>query len=339
MGSISTSHVIRFARRTSAVLALLCLVWMFFGERVAKAQVSTTLESGQQEQVKFGVHIASIKDLDFFQGSFKVAFWIWWVYDDENYVPHEQIELINAADFKLETFVKRTLDDGSPHLGAKFISTMWQRWDLNNFPFDRQELRIVIESVGPRSHQLQFYPDLENSTINPDVDLDGWRILGVNLISESYEYDSTLGVSSVEPVVRPRLTIEIPMKRDNISLFFRVYVGYLIAILITSLLYFVDVIPLQPRINMLMGSIFAAIGNKYVIDTNYPPPSSFSLSERIELSAFALIAIAFSVTVISANLIAADRKPFADRLNTYTVAITVPLCLVFIGSAIYSALK
>ena len=109
----------------------------------------------------------------------------------------------------------------------------------------------VIESVGPGSRQLQIYPDLENSTISPDIDLDGWRILGLNLIPESYEYASSLGVSSVEPVVRPRVTIEIPVRRDNLSLFFRVYVGYLIAILITTLMFFVDVLPLQPRINML----------------------------------------------------------------------------------------
>ena len=339
MDVISTDHVNRLARRTIAVLTLLCLFCMFSSERVAKAQVDTGLESDQQEQVKFGVHIASINDLDFFQGSFKVAFWIWWVYDDENYSPHEQIELINAADFKLETFVRRTLDDGSQHLGAKFIATMWQRWDLRNFPFDRQELRIVIESVGARSRQLQFYPGIENSTVSPEVDLDGWRILGVNLVPERYEYSSNLGLSSEEPVIRPRVTIKIPMKRDNISLFFRVYVGYLIAILITCLLYFVDVIPLQPRINMLMGSIFAAIGNKYVIDTNYPPPSSTSLSERIELSAFALIAIAFLITVVSANLVMADKKSIADKLNFYTVMITVPLCLVFIGSAVYLALE
>ena len=337
MGFMSTSHVIRFARRVCAVLTVICLVWLFFGERVAKAQISPSLESAEQEQVSIGVHIASIKDLDFFKGTYKVTFWIWWVYDNEDYAPHEQMELINAADFTLETVVRRTLNDGSHHLGAKFVATMWQTWDLNYFPFDRQKLRIVIESVGLRSNQLQFHPDLDDSSIGRDIDPDGWQILGVNLIPENYEYLSTFGIPSAVRSILPRVTVEIPIKRDNIALFFSVYVGYLIAFLITSLLYFIDVLPLQPRINMLMGSIFATIGNKYVIETNYPPPSSFSLAERIGLSTFALIAIAFLVTVISVKLIGAERKPLADALNTYTVRITVPLYLVFIGHAIYAA--
>ena len=88
---------------------------------------------------------------------------------------------------------------------------------------------------------------------------------------------------------------------------------------------------------MLMGSIFATIGNKYVIETNYPPPSSFSLAERIGLSTFALIAIAFLVTVISVKLIGANRKPLADRLNACAVAVTVPLYLAFVGYSIYDA--
>lgn len=337
MGRTFTNGIIRLASRTFAVVALLSLVWTCLGEKDAEAQIEAALPSDQQEQVGFGVHIASIKNLDFFKGTFKVAFWIWWVYENESFAPHEQIELINAADFKLETIVKRTLDNGSRHLGAKFVATMWQTWDLKHFPFDRQNLRIVIESVGRRSHQLQLYPDLENSTISRDVDLDGWRVLGVNLVSENYEYNSRLGVSFAKPVVRPRIIVEVPMERDNASLFFSAFVGYLIAVLITSVHYFVDVLPLQPRINILIGSIFAAIGNKYVIDTNYPQAPSFSLADRIEMSTFVLIAIAFLVTVVSAKLIGAGRKPLVDRLNILVVTTTVPLFLAFIGHAIYAA--
>ena len=334
---MSLSHLSFLTHRTFAALTLICIAGLSIGVVSPKAQVSPSLEAGEQEQVGFGVHIASIKDLDFFKGTFKATFWVWWLYDNENYAPHEQIEIINAADFKLESVVRRTLDDGSQHLAAKFVATLWQDWDLTHFPFDRQKLRIVLESVGLRAHQLQFYPDQENSTIGRNVDLDGWRILGVNLIPENYAYLSTFGVPSVKPAVYPRITTEVPIKRENIALFFSVYVGYLIAFLITSLLYVVDVLPLQPRINMLMGSIFAAIGNKYVIDTNYPPPSSFSLAERIGLSTFALIAVAFLVTVVSVKLIGANRATLANRLNRVTVTITVPLYFAFVGSAIYLA--
>ena len=327
----------RFVRRAFAILAVMCLAWPLLAAQGAKAQLITPSEADVQEQVGVGVHIASIEDLNFFKGTFKVGFWIWWVFDDEDYAPHERIEFINAADFTREAVVRRTLDDGSYHLAAKFVATVWQDWDLTHFPFDRQKLRIVFESVGLRAHQLQFYPDLENSMISRDVDLDGWRILGVNLVPENYEYLSTFGVPSAGPSVYPRMTIVIPVKRDNITLFFSVYVGFLIAFLITSLLYVIDVLPLQPRINMLMGSIFATIGNKYVIDTNYPPPSSFSLSEKIGLSTFALIAIAFLVTVISVKLIGADRAALAAKLNRYTVMVTVPLYLFFVGFAIFRA--
>ncbi len=333
---MTATRITHFARRARAALAAMCL-WLSFAVADAGAQISPSVDEGDQEQVTVGVHIASIEDLDFFKGTFKTTFWVWWVYDEEAYAPHEQVEIINAADFKLETVVRRSLPDGSRHLAAKFVATIWQDWDLQHFPFDRQTLRIVIESVGLRAHQLQFYPDQEDSTIGRDLELDGWRILGVNLIPENYQYLSTFGIPSAKPAVYPRITAQIPIERDSITLFFSVYVGYLIAFLITSLLYLVDVLPLQPRINMLMGSIFAAIGNKYVIDTNYPPPSTFSLAEKIGLSTFALIAIAFVVTVLSVKLIAAERAGLAGKLNRLTVSITVPAYLVFVGVAVYLA--
>ena len=56
------------------------------------------------------------------------------------------------------------------------------------------------------------------------------------------------------------------------------------------------------------------------------------------MSTFALIAIAFLVTVVSAKLIGAGRQPLADRLNILVVATTVPLYLAFIGHAIFAAL-
>ncbi len=327
-----------FAPRPLPALILALIVGLSSGTGAAKAQVDLSPETGEQEQVTLGLHVASIKDLDFFEGTFKATFWVWWVYDDEDYAPQEQIEIVNAADFQLESVVRRTLDDGSRHLAAKFVATLWQDWDLTHFPFDRQKLPIVLESVGLRAHQLQFYPDQENSTLGRDLALDGWRILGVNLIPENYGYLSTFGVTSAKPAVYPRMTARISIERDNIALFFSVYVGYLIAFLITSLLYAVDVLPLQPRINMLMGSIFATIGNKYVIDTNYPPPSSFSLAEKIGLSTFAMIAVAFVVTVISVRLIGAERADLASRLNRATAAITVPLYLVFVGHAVFRAI-
>ncbi len=324
--------------RLLAVTALILLVWLFADLRQADAQLKPSQEAGEQAQVSFGVYVISVDDLDFFKGTFEVAFWAWWVFDEEDYLPHEQIEIINSADYKIETVVRRDLGDGSYHLAAKFLARLRQDWDLRHFPFDRQRMRIIIESVGLRAHQLQFIPDIESSGISDDWRLSGWELRGLNLIPENHAYDSVFGVPGGQPSVYPRMTAEIVIERANVWLFLSVFVGYVIAFLIITLHYFVDVLPLQARMNMLMGSIFASIGNKYIIDTNYPPPDTFSLSEKVAIATFGLIAIAFLVTVISANLLRSERKAAAARLNRIVVAVTVPLYVALVARAVYVGL-
>ncbi len=329
---------LRALGRRLAVSTLILLVWLFTDPRQAGAQLKPSQEAGEQAQVSFGVYVISVDNLDFFKGTFEVAFWTWWVFDEEDYLPHEQIEIINSADYKIETVVRRDLGDGSQHLAAKFVARLRQDWDLRHFPFDRQRMHIVIESVGLRAHQLQFLPDIESSGISDDWRLSGWELRGLNLIPENHAYDSTFGVPGEQPSVYPRMTAEIVIERANVWLFLSVFVGYVIAFLITTLHYFVDVLPLQARMNMLMGSIFAAIGNKYIVDTNYPPPDTFSLSEKVAIATFALIAIGFLVTVISASLLRSERKAQVARLNRTVVMVTVPLYLALVGRAVYVGL-
>ena len=89
-----------------------------------------------------------------------------------------------------------------------------------------------------------------------------------------------------------------------------------------------------------MGGLFAAVGNKYIIDSLLPESSTFSLVDTLHTMTFFGI---FSILVVSAiclNLLDSDKKELCEKVNYWGARIVVFLYIggniLFVSLAILS---
>ena len=186
-------------------------------------------EGAEPQAVQVGMFVASIHDLDFYEGTFQAIFWLWFIYDDANYRPLEAVEVVNARDYEIMESYSRDRSDGRYYMAAKFSAEINQHWDTTNFPFDDQRLEIVVESVGGNASELVFRADRDDSVNGGEVVAKGWAIQPLEMETSTFRYNTNFGEETASELAFSRITFAIPLHRDNPKLFFEAYIGYMIS--------------------------------------------------------------------------------------------------------------
>jgi hypothetical protein len=302
----------------------------FLITHLAFAQQTTV---AQKSMVKVGVYITQLGDFDMSKNSYTISFWSWYLHPKKSYKPLETAEIINAKTLDLD-FMMSILKDNFPQsygikklwlTSAKYTATIFQTWNVKTFPFDRQVLEFYIEDGVSDNNYINYVADVENSRIDYGLIIPGWKIEKFEIKEEKITYDTTFGDPEISgSSTYSRIKVQITIKREGVRLLFNMFVGFFIAFMLVSLTYFLDVETMAAsRISLCTGAIFAAIGNKYVIDNYLPHPSNFTLADSIELSTFLTIIISIIVVII---LLPNQAKyPKASRWLNYSAALTSTL--------------
>ncbi len=207
---------------------------------------------------------------------------------------------------------------------------------MRDFPFDQQNLEIVIESVGIQSNTISFVPDAQNSLVSEELKHSGWIIEDLHMDALDYEYRSTFGDPSGQIGIYPRIVAELPIKRIGLRLFINSFLGFFIAYIIISLIYFQDV---DSRIGLIMTAIFAAVGNIYTIDTYFPNQSAFSLSDLIQICTIGMIATGIFTTIVSRRMIKVGEQEQASKIDKLAQYVMVPAYIIIITIGTFLAVQ
>ncbi len=267
-----------------------------------------------------GVYLTSLYDLSLSNNSFSADFWIWFNHKNDSLKPLETVEIVNAK--KTENVLPNTeIKNGIVWATHKCRAEVKKQWNIENFPFDRQVLEIMIEEGVKDVNTIIYEADKINSKIDSTVKLSGWEISKFDIVAGKTVYKTTYG----DPILKgnstyANLIIQITLDRMGIGLFFKMFIGAYIAFLIALLVFWIDAEEVDSRIGLSVGSLFAAVGNKYIVDSVLPETVVFTLVDKVHLLTFFFIFIALLVSVYTSalhkqGLIEKAKK--TDRLSFY----------------------
>jgi len=347
------------------LLVCVCLSIMMLGitavaapreKNVKKADDLKTTQVKTHEVIKtpleipVGIFVTSIYGLNFAGERYSVVFWVWATYHPQqikavttgghDYVFLDHIEIVNAQERKLSPTEQYIVNhpDGSQYVIGKFAATLNQNWDVSHFPFDKQILRIVIESVELDSKVLKFVPDVKNSLVSNDFSLNGWRISPLQLESLIYQYPTTFGIEDSTKGMFSRLVVEIPIERNGLRLFLTIFLGFFISYVIIITLTMLDKEMLSNKISLIMTALFATVGNKHIIDSYFPTQTAFSLSDLVQVTTFIIVTMGLINTVIVIKLIKNGKETLATRLDYLAFILIAPTYPIVIATGVYFAL-
>jgi hypothetical protein len=87
------------------------------------------------------------------------------------------------------------------------------------------------------------------------------------------------------------------IERNAWGLFLKIFIGMYIAFLISVISFTPHPSELEPRFGLPVGGLFAAVGNKYIIDSILPETTSFTLVDTLHALTFFAV---FSTLMVSA---------------------------------------
>lgn len=291
------------------------------------------------DTVKIGAYVMSIHDINFRDKEYTMRFWLWMLHNKEDLDVIKQTEIPNAKSVERSEIFIDSLN-GKEWVIMKMKSVMKQSWKVNDYPFDKQYLNVQFENTEYNKDELVFLEDKKGSAYEKELAVDGWNITNFETTTGENIYETSFGndVDGESSYIYATFNILITLERNAFGLFLKLFVGMYIAFLIAMVSFLVDPKDIEPRFGLPVGALFAAVGNKYIIDSLLPETSSFTLVDS--LHTFTFVAI-FLIIFISAFATSAFRKKQFNkyrRINKYgglaVIGLFAVLNLLLIGLAI-----
>jgi hypothetical protein len=160
---------------------------------------------------------------------------------------------------------------------------MKDSWAIENFPFDRQKLRFTIENSQFDSKSLIFAADTLGKHFDPRFTLRGWRIDSLDISTGIKAYETAFGDESLKKphTDYSNFKVKIVINRDAMGLFWKMFLGMYIAFFIAFMCFYIHTDSIDSRFGLSVGSLFAVIGNKYIVDSSLPDSTTFTLVDTL----------------------------------------------------------
>jgi hypothetical protein len=285
------------------------------------------------DTVRTGIYVTSIHNIDFKQKEYSITFWLWLKYKNPDFDFIQNLEIPQA---KTSTQAYTTVDTsgGQIYLLMKMQCVMKDSWRIDNFPFDRQRLRLSFENSKYDSRSLVFLPDTLGDQFDKRFTLRGWEIDSFDVSSGIKVYETAFGDPSY---AKPHseygsLKVKIGIRRDAFGLFWKMFLGMYVAFLIAYVCFFIHADGMDSRFGLSVGSLFAVIGNKYIIDSSLPESTSFTLVDTLHGLTLTFILVVVSATAWSLKLVKQNKPEKAKRFDFICAQV---LMLIYLALNIY----
>lgn len=255
--------------------------------------------SAQTDTVKIGAFINDIYDINLSEKSFSAEFWVWFNYRDSLLKPITSLEIPNAKE-ENSSLDFYEVKDGVCWAGKKINAVIKKDWDISKFPFDEQRMTIELEDSDNDIQSMVYIADSANTRYDPRLQISNWDITGFTLTSNTKKYPTTYGDPSLTGGSEyPQAMLTMTIKRQSWGLFFSLFTGLYVAFFISTLVFFIDPIDVDPRFGLSVGGLFAAVGNKYIVDSILPQSTTFTLVDKLHILTYVYLLICIVFSVIS----------------------------------------
>ena len=265
------------------------------------ALFSFFVSPAQKDTCKVGIYVNSIYDFKLDEKSYMADFWMWINYKDDSLKFENVVDIPNSksADFSHYALEKK---NGWNWVSQKCRAQLIHQWDVSRFPFDKQVLRIEIEDSQYDTSQVVYKADIVNSKIDTSFNSNEWCIERFSLKETVKTYETTYGNPGLSGKSSyPRLVAEITIRRNNSWVkLMKMLTGAYIAFLISTLVFFISSENQDSRFGLIVGGVFAAIGNKYIVESIVPSSTTTTLMDNVHnltLLFILLISIVVAVTL------------------------------------------
>jgi hypothetical protein len=294
---------------------------------------SSRAQDLSRDTVSVGIYITSIHDIDFKQKEYAINFWLWLKYKNRKFDFYNNLEVPQAKEV-IKSFVTADSSGEQVYMQMKLQCIMKDSWRISNFPFDRQTMRLSLENSQYDSRRLIFVADTVGQHFDPRFTLRGWSIDSCIASTGIKAYETAFGDESMAKPHTEYSTfrVRLSIMRDAGGLFWKMFLGMYIAFLIAYICFYIHADGMDSRFGLSVGSLFAVVGNKYIIDSSLPESTTFTLVDTLHGLTLFSIFVVITATAYSLHLVKIGKTKKAIRFDMIVAQL---LLLVYVVLNIY----
>lgn len=285
------------------------------------------------DTVSVGIYITSIHNIDFREKEYTINCWLWLRYKNKDFDFLNNLEVPQA---KTVDKAFSIVDSSGDHIymQMKLQCVMKDSWKIERFPFDRQTLRLSIENSQFDSRSLIFVPDTVGNHFDPRFTLRGWDIDSCIISTGIKAYETAFGDPTIDKphTEYSSFRVRLSIQRDASGLFWKMFLGMYLAFLIAYICFYIHSDGMDSRFGLSVGSLFAVIGNKYIIDSSLPESTSFTLVDTLHGLTLFFIFCVIASTAYSLRLV---KKNQVEKAHKFDMVIAQVLFALYVLSNIW----
>ena len=269
------------------------------------------------DTVKIGAYVMSVHDINFHDNEYTMRMWLWFLHNNPKFNFDTQTEVPNAKTIEQPDLQNYDYPNGLKWQIMKMKCVMKQPWDVGDYPFDKQKLLVKFENTVYDKNALVFKADTIGSQCHPDLTVEGWSLEHFKVFTGTTKYKTAFG----DPEIKEQhseysnFNIEMILHRDAWGLFLKLFVGMYIAFMISCISFLISLDNAEPRFGLPVGGLFAAVGNKYIIDSLLPESSEMTLVDSLHSITFLFIFLIISFSAITLILYNRNKINLAKKVN------------------------
>jgi len=268
----------------------LILILLTASLAVAAGPLRADTAVGAPKEVKVGIYLTNLYDIDLNNNEYKAQFWLWFLHDDDSYLPTERAEVVNSKQWH-STNEFSDVKEGKQWDVMSVEAVIDEQWDVTRYPFDTQTLHLHIEDIQETAKGIRFIPDIEGTNIDDGLVPDGWKLRDYAISAEDNRYSTTFGDPSLDAQTHSdfsRITLELTIQREGGRLFATVFIGFFVATILIMMILAVNmsrhlhpITSLDARVTLGTGAIFATLGSIFILVNEMPYTTNFTLADSL----------------------------------------------------------
>jgi hypothetical protein len=304
--------------------------------------VCSTLYAQQDkiDTVRVGIYITSIHNIDFKQKEFTATFWLWLKYKNPKLDFVNNLEVPNAKTVE-KAFSTIDTSGGIIFQQMKLQCVLKESWKISNFPFDEQKLRIFLENSQFDAANMVFVEDTLGNHFDARFVLRGWNIDSCIISSGKKTYQTAFGSESAvkQESVYSSFRLRLSITREAGGLFWKMFIGMYLAFFISYICFYIHSDSMDSRFGLSVGSLFAVVGNKYIVDSTLPDSTTFTLVDTLHGITLFFILMIIAANAYSLRLIKQNKIPKSIRFDNVTAMIVIVSYVLLNAWFIWKAVK
>jgi Neurotransmitter-gated ion-channel ligand binding domain/Neurotransmitter-gated ion-channel transmembrane region len=278
-------------------------------------------------KVSVGLYMSNLAELDQTSETFDAAGYLMYTWRDSRLayksqqnetsrgssldkIWHPAIEMVN---FKSSTNSDTSVDilpDGTVLAQERFAKTLSSELALQKFPFDRQSLQVVLESLKYDDRTVELVADSPKISIGTDsfVALSEWRIGAVT---------GANGKSFFPPENQyySRVTVQVPVTRNYGFYVLKVMMPLLLITIASWSVFWIDPREFATQIGIAFTNLLTVVALLLVINDTLPHVNYLTMMDGFTMICFLTILVAILVLIIAHRSTTKDNHHRAHKVQ------------------------